>query len=181
MFPQPIPIDKPSNHRFKSFTYVDRFPYKKGKAHKNKQQRSALAEDGYYRESSSKLKIIIPKHNKLSNDFCNWLKMKGVSSRQEENYIDIIFNIDGVSYIAELKVVYGVGTTKAIREAIGQLMEYNFYPGRDNNKEWMIILDQLPLKTDQDYIDKLITEINLPLRVGWQTDSGFEFYPEWGK
>lgn len=181
LFPQPIPIDKPSNHRFKSFTYVDRFPYKKGKAHKNKQQRSALAEDGYYRESSSKLKIIIPKHNKLSNDFCNWLKMKGVSSRQEENYIDIIFNIDGVSYIAELKVVYGVGTTKAIREAIGQLMEYNFYPGRDNNKEWMIILDQLPLKTDQDYIDKLITEINLPLRVGWQTDSGFEFYPEWGK
>ncbi len=26
VFPQPILIDKPSNHRFKSFTYVDRFP-----------------------------------------------------------------------------------------------------------------------------------------------------------
>lgn len=181
LFPQPIPIDKPSNHRFKSFTYVDSFPSNANRVRKNRQRRSALAEDGYYRESSSKLKIIIPKHNKLSNDFCSWLNKKGVSAKQEENYIDILFDIDGDGYIAELKVVYGVGTTKAIREAIGQLLEYNYYPGRESNKEWMIILDQRPLKTDQEYIEKLIAEINLPMRVGWQTDKGFEFYPEWRK
>jgi len=181
LFPQPIPIEKPSNHRFKSFTYVDEFPAIQNTGHKTKQRRSALAEDGYYRESSSKLKIIIPKHNKLSNDFCKWLTKNGVSARQEENYIDILFEIKNIKYIAELKVVYGVGTTKAIREALGQLLEYNYYPGRGINKEWMIILDQTPVKTDCNYIDKLINEINLPLRVGWQTDEGFEFYPVWGK
>jgi len=179
LFPQPIPIDKPSNHRFKSFTYVDSFPSNKKKNRNIRKRQSALAEDGYYRESSNKLKIIIPKHNKLSNDFTAWLNSKGVSAKQEENYIDILFNIGGVDYIAELKVVYGVGTTKAIREALGQLLEYNYYPGRDTKKEWMIVLDQPPLKTDQDYIKKLVKEIDLHLRVGWQTDKGFEFCPEW--
>ncbi len=179
LFPQPIPIDKPSNHRFKSFTYVDNFPSNKKRNHNVRQSRSALAEDGYYRESSNKLKIIIPKHNKLSNDFTVWLQNKGVSAKQEENYIDILFNVDGVIYIAELKVVYGVGTTKAIREAVGQLLEYNYYPGRNAKNEWMIVLDQQPLKTDLDYIKKLARKINLPLRVGWQTEEGFEFFPEW--
>lgn len=179
LFPQSIPIDKPSNHRFKSFTYVDRFPSDKITSHNNRKQRSALAEDGYYRESSSKLKIIIPKHNKLSNNFAAWLKKKRISARQEENYIDVLFNIGSINYIAELKVVYGVGTTKAIREALGQLLEYNYYPGRDKKNEWMIILDQAPTKTDKSYIKKLIKETNIPLRVGWQTLKGFEFYPKW--
>lgn len=144
-----------------------------------RQQRSALAEDGYYRESSSNLKIIIPKHNKLSNNFTAWLKSIGISAKQEENHVDVLFNVGGIEYIAELKVVYGVGTTKAIREALGQLLEYNYYPGRDMKKEWMIVLDQPPSRMDQDYIRTLINKIDLPLRIGWQTDNGFAFYPEW--
>ncbi len=76
-------------------------------------------------------------------------------------------------------MVYGVGTTKAIREALGQLLEYNYYPGRDKKKEWMIVLDQTPSKKDQDYIKTLIEEIDLPLRVGWQTENSFVFYPKW--
>jgi len=179
VFPQPIVIEKPSNHRFKSFTYVDSFPSKLTIKRKSRQLRSALAEDGYYRELSSKLKIIIPRHNKLSVDFCAWLKKRGVSAKQEENYIDVLFEIKRTHYIAELKVVYGVGTTKAIREALGQLLEYNYYPGREAKKQWMIILDQAPVKTDYDYIDKLIQELNLPLRVGWRSNQEFEFYPEW--
>lgn len=179
LFSQPILIDKPSNHRFKSFTYVDKFPIANKRERSIRQLRSALAEDGYYRESSSKLRIIIPKHNKLSNDFTAWLKSKGVSAKQEENHIDILFKIGGIEYIAELKVVYGVGTTKAIREALGQLLEYNYYPGRNAKKQWMIVLDQSPLKTDKDYIKKLGKEMGIPLRLGWQTDKGFEFYPAW--
>lgn len=176
VFSQPIPIEKPSNNRFTRFTYVDEFPCA---AHNEEQQHSALAEDGYYRESSSYLKKIIPKHNKLSNDFCRWLNERGVVVRQEENCIDVLFKINRTRYIAELKVVREVGTTKAVREALGQLLEYNYYPGRDINEEWMIILDQEPARADQDYIDNLIGQLQLPLRIGWQTGNGFEFYPEW--
>jgi len=181
IFPQPISIEKPSNYRFNSFTYVNSFPSRKSSSPNNRQQRSALAEDGYYRELSSKLKIILQKHNTLSNDFAEWLKSQGISVTQEENYIDILFNVNGVDYIAELKVVYGVGTTKAIREALGQLFEYNYYPGREKKNEWMVVLDQSPLQADQNYIENLIKEFNLPLRVGWQSDKGFEFFPEWKK
>lgn len=175
----PILIDKPSNARFHSFTYVDRFPSLSTNIHTNQSSRSVLAEDGYYRESPAKLKLIIPKHNKLSNDFCQWLNKKGIPVKQEENFIDVLFEFNGISYIAELKVVYGVGATKAIREALGQLLEYNYYPGRKSNKEWMIILDQAPSATDQDYVKNLITELKFPLRIGWQTTKGFEFYPIW--
>ncbi|RKT44878.1 hypothetical protein [Thiocapsa rosea] len=178
-FAQPILIDKPSNHRFKSFTYVDSFPSSSTNIPVSQSIRSALAEDGYYRETAAKLKLIIPKHNKLSNDFCQWLNKKGIPVKQEENFIDVLFEVNNVSYIAELKVVYGIGTTKAIREALGQLLEYNYYPGRNTNKEWMIILDQTPLASDQSYVEKLITEIKFPLRIGWQTTKGFEFYPVW--
>lgn len=179
IFPQPISINKPSNHRFKSFTYVDNFPSVGNALNVYREQRSALTEDGYYRESSSKLNIIVPKHNKLSNNFAEWLNRNGISAKQEENYIDILFSINGVEYIAELKVVYGVGTTKSIREAIGQLFEYNYYPGRDEKKEWMIILDNKPLETDLNYVDTLIKNAGLPLRVGWQADKDFKFHPEW--
>lgn len=179
LFPQPIVIDKPTNHRFKSFTYVDGFPSCTPNKQKDPHNPSALTEDGYYRESTSKLKIIIPKHNKLSNDFCKWLNAHKISAKQEDNYIDILFDANGISYIAELKIVYGVGTTKAIREAIGQLFEYNYYPGRNLKKEWMIILDQVPSDSDKNYIETLIKEVELPIKIGWQTNNGFEFYPKW--
>lgn len=179
LFSQPIPIRKPSNHRFKSFTYVDNFPVPLKQDSIEGNKHSALAEDGYFRESSSKLRVIIPEHNKLSNQFCSWLRVKGISASQEKNYIDILFEHKGKKYIAELKVVYGAGTTKSIREALGQLLEYNFYPGRERNDEWLIIIDSKPLKKDLKYIDNLTKEIQIPLYIGWLTKNDFEFYPKW--
>ena len=140
---------------------------------------SALAEDGYFRESSSKLQTIIPKHNRLSNKFHEWLMNKGINSSQEKNYIDILFKHNAKNYIAELKVVYEVGTTKSIREALGQLLEYNFYKGRYENDEWMIILNEKPLKSDLIYIQNLIDKYNFPIRLGWQTKNSFKFHPPW--
>src|SRR3972149_1582965 len=177
IFQQPITIVKPSNHRFKSFTYVDKFPASKRRTNDLKLLPSALAEDGYYRESPRNLKIIIPKHNKLSNSFCNWLVSKGISAKREENYIDVLFEVAGVNYIAELKVAYGVGTTKSIRESLGQLLEYNYYPGRSMKGQWIIVLDQKPMDSDFEYIDNLRTNRHLPLFVGWQFESEFCFYP----
>lgn len=178
-FPQPIRIEKPGNHRFVSFTYVEDFSdLLHGKKDVSRQQSSALAEDGYTRESPDNLSIIIPKHNILSNRFCAWLQKKGIEASQEQNYVDILFNIGETTYIAELKIVYGVGPTKAIREALGQLFEYNHYPGRDKNDEWVIILDQKPIKKDIQYIETLKDEFDLPLTIGWLEGEEFLFYPE---
>lgn len=179
IFPQPITIEKPSNHRFKSFTYVKEFPTPKIKIQERKRGSSALAEDGYYRESPRNLKIIIPKHNKLSNSFCKWLVTRGINAKQEENHIDILFEAGGENYIAELKITYGIGTTKAIRESLGQLLEYNHYPGRDMKQKWIIVLDQKPIGSDFEYIGNLRNRRNLPVIVGWQTESDFCFYPKW--
>lgn len=140
---------------------------------------SALAEDGYFRESPEKFQEIILKHNILSNEFSKWLKNNGINCAQEENFIDVLFKHNQKNYIAELKIVYGVSTTKSIREAFGQLLEYNFYKGRFENDEWMIILDRKPVKDDKKYIDVLKEKLNFPIRLGWSTKKSFKFYPLW--
>lgn len=141
-----------------------------------KVRQSLLAEDAYYRESARNLRVIIPRHNKLSNQFCQWLKSVGISSPvQEQNQVDASFHTAKGSYLAELKVCYGVGTTKAIREALGQLLEYNFYSWRTPAKHWVIILDEEPSKTDIEYIRRIVSKLSLPIRLGWKSGNAFTF------
>jgi hypothetical protein len=98
---------------------------------REKKRAAPLAEDGYLRESSANKKIIIPRHNKLSNDLYEWLKNKhGVIADQEKKRVDVCFDYCKQNILAELKVCYRVGTTKGIREVLGQLFEYNHYPKR---------------------------------------------------
>lgn len=176
-FSNSIIIPKPASHRFTRFSYVDEFPVSSESQVIDEQKPSALAEDGYYRESSSTLKIIIPKHNMLSNKFCNWLKSQKISPIQEQNYVDILFEFDGNKYIAELKIVYGSSTTKAIRESIGQLLEYNHYPSRTAKDKWLIVLDEKPTESDLIYIDNIKNKYDFPLCLGWENNEEFEFYP----
>ena len=139
-----------------------------------------LAEDAYYRESAARLKTIIPLHNKLSNEFCKWLDSEhGVLAVQERQRVDIRFNLHDCEVLAELKICYGVGTTKSIREALGQLLEYNHYPARRTADEWLIVLDDEPSQADRGFIDCLRKERSLPLTIGWRKRSGFSFHPKW--
>lgn len=141
---------------------------------------NALSEDAYYRESPARLKTIEPQHNKLSNEFRAWLqkqyKIRGI---QERARVDICFKAEGHSVIAELKICFGVGTTKSIREALGQLFEYNHYPSRKTADAWFIILDDEPSDDDKRYIYTLRVQRSLPLTLGWKDRTGFSFYPEW--
>jgi hypothetical protein len=54
-------------------------------AHEREKDRAIrLAEDKYFRESRSHLKIIIPRHNRLSNAFCTWLKQEfGITANRK--------------------------------------------------------------------------------------------------
>ena len=143
-------------------------------------ERARLLEDAYYRESAARLKVIVPRHNQLSNSFCQWLKkVHGVNAVQERRCIDVQFKLGSQSVLAELKVCFGVGPTKSIREALGQLFEYNHYRSRKTADAWWIILDEEPSDADKTYIDVLRSERSLPLRLGWRHRSGFSFHPSW--
>jgi hypothetical protein len=139
-----------------------------------------LVEDAYYRESPARLKFIIPRHNKLSNDFCKWLEVKHkITAAQEQQRVDIRFNLAGLAVLAELKICFGVGTTRSIREALGQLLEYNHYSARKAASSWLIVLDQEPLEQDRLYILTLREKLSMPVTIGWSTGEGFLFYPKW--
>jgi hypothetical protein len=139
-----------------------------------------LVEAAYYRESPARLKIIVPLHNKLSNDFCSWLqKEHKIRAAQERQRVDIRFNLGNLAMLAELKICFGVGTTRSIREAIGQLMEYNHYPLRKMTDEWLIILDGEPSEPDRQYINVIREKRSLPITLGWRNKAGFSFHPKW--
>ena len=126
------------------------------------------------------MKVIVPLHNKLSNDFCRWLeKEHKVKAAQEQQRVDIRFNLRNVSTLAELKVCFGVGTTRSIREAHGQLLEYNHYPLRHTTDAWLIILDDKPSELDRQYIDVLRSKRSMPITIGWRNSAEFFFHPKW--
>jgi hypothetical protein len=143
-------------------------------------RRDALIEEAYYRETQARSKFIVRYHNKLSNEFCNRLERRhAIVPRQEQQWVDIRFEQANHTMLTELKTCFGVGTRKAIREALGQLLEYNHYPSRETCKQWFIVLDEEPSDDDKRYIEILRKLRSLPLTIGWRTKKGFDFCPAW--
>jgi len=139
-----------------------------------------LSEEVYYRETPAMRKVIIPRHNELSNEFCCWLARQfRINAVQEKEKIDIRFTWKRRPVLAELKVCLGVGTTKSIREALGQVLEYNHYPKRTPAENWLIVLDEEPSSSDKRFIELLRTECLLPIFVGWRMNGDFAFHPSW--
>lgn len=136
-----------------------------------------LAEDGYLRASRSQRKVIVRRHNRLSNAFAKWLKKRRYRDvRQEQGRVDVDF-IDGTTTCrAELKVCYGVNTRQAIREALGQLLEYNYYPQRSREpaEKWFVVLDERPTETDTMFLKRLRTVMKFPLCVCWRSGNTFQ-------
>ncbi|HEV2986992.1 MAG TPA: hypothetical protein VG759_01015 [Candidatus Angelobacter sp.] len=143
-------------------------------------QAELLSEEVYYRETPAMRKVITPRHNGLSNEFRRWLaRQYGINAIQERERIDIRFAWKEQSVLVELKVCFGVGTTKSIREALGQVLEYTHYPKRKSAENWLIVLDEEPSSGDKYFIERLRAECLLPLFIGWRTSSGFSFDPAW--
>ena len=133
-----------------------------------------LAEDGYLRATGRTLKLILPRHNALSNRFKKWLELNGYSQvLQETGLVDIEFMHFGELCRAELKVCYGINSTHAIREALGQLLEYNYFGIREPANRWLVILDKIPTSEDKEFVDRLRTKLSLPVHLGWEENRGF--------
>lgn len=143
-------------------------------------EEALLSTESYLRASPARLRIISRRHNNLSNAFADWLRSElSVSPTRERAQIDVHFTLGGKRVLVELKVCFGIGTRHAIREALGQLFEYNYYPARTPKDVWLLVLDNEPEPADMEYITLLRSTLALPLFLGWRSDHAFAFHPQW--
>ncbi len=134
-----------------------------------------LEESSYTRYNTEALKIIDRRHVKLCNEFTSWIyAQKQIVCRVERRSIDVQFVIAKQKVLVEFKIAYRSDPKPAIREALGQILEYNHYPGRTLHDHWILMLDCVPTHLDHAFIAEL-RKYGLPLSLGWKTSNGFEF------
>lgn len=107
--------------------------------------------------------IMTFQHNELSNAMVEYLKNNGYQNvKAEDNYVDITCNdSSGKKIFFELKSVQTVKA--AIREALGQLMEYNHYPNDNRADKLIIVTAHKPEKEDIQYLTGLRTIYKIPV------------------
>jgi hypothetical protein len=141
-------------------------------------QNTLLLETPYPRYTPAALRQIRREHVRLSNQFKAWLQRAyGIRAIQERQQIDATFELDGSRFLAEFKIAYQGNTKRAIREALGQILEYNHYPPRVSYDQWLLILDTIPCKEDIAFLLLLRETFHLPLTLGWNAGSEFAFEP----
>lgn len=140
-------------------------------------EQALLAEGAYSRYTPAAIRTITRKHFALSNSFRKWLKDNyQVSVIQEKQQIDTVFKTKNAQFLAEFKIAYQGDTRRAIREAMGQVLEYNHYPPRTTRDHWLLILDETPSQDDIAYVRILMKQYSLPINLGWKVEeSGFDF------
>jgi len=109
----------------------------------------------------------------LVNEFRDWLLEEySVDTRKESKRIDTEFDYNDKSFAVEAKYSEGI-LTIPIRYALGQILEYNFYPGRKPKDRWIILLNRKPYIEDRKWVRSLKLEV--PISLCWRTNGGFEF------
>lgn len=123
-------------------------------------------------------------HLKLSIKFIKWLGKQGYKKIKNEyilanqDRIDVLFNLNDKTIFAELKTVSGSSAKRAIREALGQVLDYQYYDQAERASElWIVVNDECSDK-DMLFINKLIGKHKLPLRLVWEKSRGFKSFPE---
>ncbi len=115
-----------------------------------------LSAEAYLRFTPEQLREIAPLHNCLSNRFKEWLAREGAKRiKVEQQRVDISCQYAAQSYLFELKTCAQQSTRQAIREALGQALEYGYYPGRTPPKYLAIVLDTVPSADDKAWVRRL--------------------------
>jgi hypothetical protein len=66
---------------------------------------------------------------------------------------------------------YGSPTTRRlspVREALGQILDYNHYPEREATKMRFLVLDEAPSSDDCAFVAALRAERKFPIYLGWK-------------
>ena len=137
-----------------------------------------LNELAYQRETPASKKNIERLHVRLSNQFRLWLEQNfTVNVTQERHGIDLTFTCAAKKHLAELKICYAEDTRHAIREAMGQLLEYNHYPSYEEAHFWWLVLDCEPTMIDRRYVSILRQKYGIPLTMAWRNGDDFDAFP----
>ena len=103
------------------------------------------------------------KHNNLSNEMVKFLKRKGYTNVvTDREFVDIqAIDPQGKKIYFELKTADTVKLS--IRQALGQLLEYNHYPNK-NNADKLIIVTSLEItQQDMQYLIGMRSRYNIPV------------------
>lgn len=107
--------------------------------------------------------IMTLQHNKLSNELVKYLMANGYRDVvTEKNYVDIqAINPSGERIYFEIKTSTTVKA--AIREALGQILEYNHYPNKNNAKKLIIVTECEAEQEDMQYLTGLRNVYRIPV------------------
>lgn len=107
--------------------------------------------------------IMTFQHNNLSNELEKYLKNNGYTGVvTDEDYVDVkATDKNGNKIFFELKTVTTVKS--AIRQAIGQLLEYNHYPNKNKADKLIIVTSHEPEHEDMQYLMGLRAVYNIPV------------------
>lgn len=131
----------------------------------------SLIVDAYIRFTPQQRRVILRRHNQLSNDFSTWLRDVGATQiRVEDQAVDIRCVYYNQSYLFELKTCYQQSTRHAVREALGQALEYSYYPGRFRPDHLAILLDAAPSADDIAWIHHLASD-GITIGLFWLVDN----------
>ncbi len=133
-------------------------------------------QEKYSRISPKAERIIEPLHSKLVFQFATWLKKKfNIIAKAEKEYIDLQFSHGERTYIIEAKIIYGTSPRYSIREALGQIFDYNYYDSNVEKDRWIILLNDSPKSEDKLFVDALVKRWGFPITLSWKDDKGFQF------
>jgi len=125
-----------------------------------------------YEQHSSEIDLV---HNRIQTDlyeyFCKKLGKDNVETEADSGHgkkIDIVVRDKDDNYIFyEIKRSYSVRL--CIREALGQLMDYAFYPKEDNAKKLIVVVVSPPKEEDHvvsTYLQQIRDRFSVP--IYWQ-------------
>lgn len=107
--------------------------------------------------------IMTLKHNDLSNEMVKFLKRKGYTDVvTDKEFVDIqAIDPQGKKIYFELKTADTVKLS--IRQALGQLLEYNHYPNK-NDADKLIVVTSLEItQQDMQYLIGIRSRYNIPV------------------
>jgi hypothetical protein len=107
------------------------------------------------------------RHNQIQSALFEHLKsiygdnVSGEQPTADGTYIDVAVRQDGEYSYYEIKT--GLSAQSCIREALGQLLEYSYWPGAESATR-LVIVGEPPLDKDaRVYLNKLKQQFSLPL------------------
>lgn len=107
--------------------------------------------------------IMTLKHNELSNEMVKYLLNKGYTDvATDKDFVDIqATDLRGNKIYFELKTADTVKS--AIRQALGQLLEYNHYPNKSMADKLIIVTELEITQQDMQYLIGLRSRYNIPV------------------